>query len=657
MRRHSRFARLAHRIDRAFFSRAANADNLVAGRLEPAFAPRFECWIDLIFMHEDRVALLPFVQVEGPMLLLRESSPLLWPSWLPIDPTAVEGLEALVEPWLRSLAAFDATDTEALRIFRNDEPTRALIETARADRLLGAAPIEAVLTDAAPYLYAQRFAANRRLGIRSPDGATGAAILTALAGSVRADLCDQRRNDFARTWFDADIYGSAVTEIDIAIEPGLRNEIATSIALNGDAQGGTRIAFVRPAFPSIACSFDPNDAAPVRHFSVRAPEPTLHASRLVAAPIVGGSRGRIGIIVRDDGLRVPEADVDQAQALAAALRAQEFEASVVVASAAQAEQYDLLHFFGHRHAAQFAPLLAQARTRDIPVVVSPALDDFEHHGAWGSSIVGLLTVMLFDDAYIATLEAQLAQRRLEVGDGVPRGTVAYDENALRAMLAQARAAVFASETEERRAREHLGFRGASRCVPSVGVAELGFEPVGALCGFDDYLLMHAAFQPRANQAALLLAAAQAALPCVLVGSVEDGDYYQSALSRAGPLAVWLPQEALTPQQLAAVYAGARVYADLSWFGYGADRIVRAAAYGCGLVISSALQLDAVWPGIAEVVDPANMPGHAAALRRAWDRAPALAPIVAGRTAELCDPLRSLQAILGSYADATAVRSV
>jgi hypothetical protein len=39
--------------------------------------------------------------------------------------------------------------------------------------------------------------------------------------------------------------------------------------------------------------------------------------------------------------------------------------------------------------------------------------------------------------------------------------------------------------------------------------------------------------------------------------------------------------------------------------------------------------------------------------RAWERAPAVSSIAAGRTAELCDPLRSLQAILGAYAQAVA----
>jgi len=658
VRTHSRFERYALRIDRKFFTAAANAANLVAARLEPAYSSRFECWIDAIFMLDGRVALVPFVQVEGPMLLVREASPFVWPSWLPLDPCALEGIEEQVEPWLRTLAMFDATSSEQLRLFSDDPHVRARIDAARTQRFLCAAPIEAVLVDAAPYIYAQRFAAQRRIAIRAPQAAFGAAMLAASAGGVCADLGDSKRNEFARAWFDADVYGDASEgTYDLVVAQDLCGDAPVSLGLEPTTEGGTVVSFARPAFPSIVGSFDVSDSAPARHFRVRSPEPALRPSRLKSPPVIGGSSGRIGIIVRDDGLRAPEADTDQAQALAAALRAQAFDASVIVASAARADAYDLIHLFGYRHVAQFERVLSDARTSGVPVVITPGLDDFEREAAWGSAVVTLLTSALIDDGFRGVVEAKLAERRLEVGDGVPRGTISYDEGMVRAMLAQARAAIFASEAEEIAARQSLGFSGASRWVPSLGAVSVSPEPVGALCGFDQYVLVHAAFEPRANQAAVLRAAAHAGLPCILTGTVEHGDYYQNALTLAGPGAVWLPQEMLSEGQLSALYAGARVFADFAWSGHGAARIVRAASYGCGLVISSALPLAGVWPGIAEIVDPADVASHPGALRRAWERAPAMGPVVAGRTAELCDPLRSLQAILGCYAEAAAIKTV
>ena len=63
-----------------------------------------------------------------------------------------------------------------------------------------------------------------------------------------------------------------------------------------------------------------------------------------------------------------------------------------------------------------------------------------------------------------------------------------------------------------------------------------------LCGADEYVLVHAAVEPRANQWIAMRAAAAIGAACVLVGTVENAEYYQSVIEAAGPGLIWLPQE-------------------------------------------------------------------------------------------------------------------
>lgn len=652
MRKHSRLARYMPPID-ARMTAIVRADCVAAARLEPSYTSRFECWLDVVFSREGRFAVVPFVQIDGPMLLLRESSPFLWPCHLDVSDSELEAIEATIEPWLKSVTLLDSVDREMLHIFAQDSETAATVGSARRANLLGAAPIDSVLMAAAPYIYAQRFAGGRTVGIASPDAANGAAILSASAREVRADLGGAERHDLARRWFGLDIYGDLARGYDVTVNVEGSD---ASIRVNAHAESASRqVSFVRPAFASIVCSFDPSDAEVVGQFSAVSSEPVLRAHTLPPAPVIGGSAGRIGLVVRDDGLRAPDADVDEAIALCAALRAQEFDAVVVVASAASVKDFDLIHVFGHRHAGQFLPLLEQARRAGVPAVVSAHLDDSVLEAAWGSAIFNMLLVGMFDDGSRASIERGLVERRLEYSDGSARGAPAFDPAAVRTMLSGVQAAVVSCEEEATRLRDQFGFSGAFRTVPGIrALVTPDAAPIGAMCGPDPYILVHAAVEPRSNQACIVRAAAARNLPCVIVGSVESGDYYQNMLAFAGPRTMWIPEETLTGPETTALYSGARVFADVGWTRRGASRLIRAAALGCGLVVSRTLPWAQAWEGLAEHVDPASLDEVTAGLTRAWERAPALAPLIASRTATACDPLRSLQAVLGAYAEAAAV---
>ena len=655
MRQHALLSRFAPFIEPRRFARTVGAANLVVARLQPSFYPWGEGWIDLVFSREGEIALVPFVQIDPPMVYVREASPFIWPAWLPLEEQAVAGLEAVLEPWLLAHTLLGSLDQEVIGFFGDDAPARSAFEAARAARFLCATPADDVLVDVAPYVYAQRFAAGKRVGIASPDAGLGASMLARVANSVHADLGDATRNALARTWYGIDLYGERPrATFDVDITAAAPSGSTASIALESAEPGDAAVSLVQPVFPLLACSFDVADGTPARSFYVHAREPILRTGRIVAAPVIGGSAGRIAIIVRDDGLVAPEADVDQARALADALREQGFDARVTVASAARAEGFDLLHLFGHRHVAQFEYILDEAKRLDVPVVATPLFDDFTNESLWGTAAIRTTLSGIRDDATQRSIERGLAARLVVTDAESERGKPAYNEALLRRMFAQCRSAIFATRAEEAQVRSRFSFSGSSRVVPCVPAPPIPPEPIGALCGTDEYLLVHAAFEPRANQWIAMRAAAEIGASCVLVGTVENAEYYQSVIEAAGDTLIWLGQETLTPGQLEALYAGARVYADLSWAGQGASRLVRAAAYGAVPVVSTPLGLDELWPELTGGADPASLESATAVLRQAWMRAPAIGYQIAERTAQMCDPLRSLQAILGAYAEAAGV---
>lgn len=655
MRKHSLLPRFAPFVEPGGFSRIVAPANLVAARLQPSYYPWGEAWLDLTFSRDGDIALVPFVQIDPPMVYIHESSPFIWPSWLPLEDYAAAALEAVLQPWLLARTLLGSLDEEILGFFTDDPQARDTFEAARAARFLCASPVDDVLVDAAPYIYAQRFAAGKRVGISAPDAAFGAAILARSAGTVHADLGDPARNELARRWYGIDLYGPLPrATFDLEIAGNDPAGAVASIALDGTLDGGTAVEAVRPVFPLLSYSFDVADAAPVRRFTVRAREPILRPNRLATMPIIGGSAGRIAIVVRDDGLIAPEADVDNARALTEALCAQGFDAKLTVASAARAEGVDLIHLFGYRHVRQFEYVLDEAARLGVPVVSTPLFDDFSNESLWGSSSIRTLLSGVRDQAAQKMIEQGLASRLLLINESDARGKAAYDQAALGKMFGQCRAAIFATSREEAQVRSQFGFTGSSRLVPAIPRAPVAPEPIGALCGFDDYMLVHAAVEPRANQWLTMQAAAALGTPCVLVGTVEDADYYQAVLEGAASGLVWLPEPSLTAGQLEALYAGARVFVDVSWSGHGAARLVRAAIHGTVPVVSTALALDELWPDLTGGIDPASVESAVAVLRQAWMRAPSAGHQIAERTAQLCDPLRSLRAVLGAYAEAAGV---
>ena len=155
-------------------------------------------------------------------------------------------------------------------------------------------------------------------------------------------------------------------------------------------------------------------------------------------------------------------------------------------------------------------------------------------------------------------------------------------------------------------------------------------------------------EARCNQYALARAAAELGYPIVFVGSVQDYAYYGEVMSALGDLGIWLASDQVTPAQLAGLYGRCRVFADASWSAGGLQRLLRAGAYGAALVAPASGYARGVWPGLAQIVDPASMANVREGLRDAWQRAPELGPATAARTIEVADPFKSLVGVLACY---------
>lgn len=650
MRRHERFGRLAPRIDAERFAEIVRPEHLIAARLDPGYSTH-EGILDLTFASGETVVLVPWLLVQGMMLLERESSPFIWPVWLPpLRPAVAQAIEERLEPWLLALTIARYCSEEKLQMF-TDEPERCeLVDEAARCGLMGAAETERVLRSLAPYVYAQRFGRDKRIAILDDEGANGASLL-ARNNRVDTDLGSPDLGKLARCWFDLDVFRGidAARTYDVAISRE-HDAVASTVRISLDAacDDGRELVAARPIPPSITVSFDRADAEAARTFTVRAPASPPRTSSLAPMRIVGGSAGRIAVVLRDDFEQYPDADSDAAQALVERLREQDFTPTLLGVSRFDAAVHDLLHAVGSIPGPLLAPAVAQARQRGIPVIAASYADDPPGEAAWGAAASMLALRIGYDAASRAYYGAAIARRKLDAPGVPPIGSAAPARDPeTRLALQTATGAVVAAAEEEQHLRA-LGFAGTARIVPALLGKEPGACDVSALTGLDEFVLVHAPVEPRCNQFALAAAAAAAGLPIVFCGSVADVEYYTRTMAVLGDAGVWLPEAELKPGEIAALYGRARVFADASWSARGLYRLARAGAYGCTLVAPSSGYARNAWPGHVESVDPGSSESIQEGLHAAWLRAPQMGPATAARIAESCDPFISLVAVLATY---------
>jgi hypothetical protein len=630
---------------------------LAAARLEPITdSMRGGAWLDLLFVRGEDVQVIPLVDIAGEMFEELESSPFMWPHepCAAIQHEHARAVERALQPWVES-SALGRPLTEARTRFFEVADARDLFERAREYGFIGATSYDRVLRDTAPYVYAARFCADRRVAIADEQGALGAAILAKHALSVQADLGSAQRNEFARQWFGTHGYGSLEGDCDVSIGTGARQG---AMCLRLDSADGDRIVDVASPIPAeIPISFDLQDAPGVRSFAVSCDiKRVVRGTRGGRSAAGGGSSGKILILVREDAMRAPDADTDDALELARRLRAEGFTVEVAPPSSSQPEAYDLVHAFVCAQPNEFLDALSRARQVKVPIVATAGLADAVSGGAWGAAIVRSAWMMGPFEEQLSYNLARVAARLLETETLNPKHHEPFAgyESALREVYAQVNVALVTGGDEEALLRRY-GYSGPTSTVPTYLNTMVEPEPVETLAGLGDYVLVHAPIDPRCNQLVLVRAAREAGLPVVLAGPVADAPYYRSVLAFSDERVAFVA--APTPGELAALYRSARVFADASWIGYGLHRIARAAASGCALVVSSEGYAARLWGGTGLwQTYPGNEHDLSVALGDAWLHAAGPREAIdacAGRIVTASDPQAALVATAGVYARAGA----
>jgi hypothetical protein len=317
----------------------SDAGRLAAVRIEPVLHQRRPALLlDLYLASDAGDTVVPGVLVEPDLVVERERDPLVWPHGAPVDDAFAQAVADLVLPHLERLVLSGEDVSE--HVLRLAAAPR--FDAARAAGCLGAAPLRESLVRLAPYLYARRFARRRTVRLDAADAVGGWAALRDIAMvTVAAERCEPD----AVAWYGAPPHALTTAEVAI-VGPGAA--AAEPVVLRLDAGGPDAIAVVRPVPLDASDLFDPAAGPVVRRFAVetspvrisRAPRPEYLAT--------GGSSGRIAVVLgRADAAPRPHADLDEARALVAALRAEGFDAELAEPAALPGGA-DLVHLIGTR---------------------------------------------------------------------------------------------------------------------------------------------------------------------------------------------------------------------------------------------------------------------------------------------------------------------
>lgn len=660
-----------HRMNRQFdlwsdparLARIIDPSTLSVVRLEPiSYSTCGAAMADLSFDRDGELIVVPTLFIDPTMLSMSESSPFIWPQSVAcaIDLNVSDALEALLLPWILSLSLGRLLNREVVRIVRAGSGSEAFAQAAELG-LLGAASYERVAKAMAAYALAVPVARGRRcVVVDAPAGGSGVALLARSASWIDADFGSANDDVFVRRWFDRD-FGrpTADGEYDVAISrSGVSVPDAPRRFVIGEGPGMT-VPIVEPVAMDTIFAYDVNDGPAVGVVNVEVPEPGLHVPFGAATPApIGGSAGRILFALREDAVRAPDADSDEALALAHVLRAEGFTVDVAaVTPDLDLRDYDLVHAFSLPAAAQFDSLSKTVSESGVPLIVTANLPDIAAFGHWGSGMTAIVERTTLDGTLMAERLELIAKRRLNSLDMTP-GNEPYAgyHDTVRRTLGRCDGAIVRCAAEGALLTERFGFAGEMAEVRPFALTDARVEPVAGLAGDGDFVFAHVSISPRANLLALARGAEAAQIPLVVAGAVDDAAYL-TALRRWSAEGVTI-LTSLSDGQIASLYRRARVFADVSWIPAGLSRPLRALLSGCRVVLASDSYGCAMWDGIVTPADPASATAIAAGLSVAWVSAadPAATARQGAGIVAACDPAQTLSATVNLYARAAGRRA-
>jgi hypothetical protein len=579
----------------------ASVEHLAVARIEPVTRGREPAaFLDLTFAAGSTSVTIPLIYIDLAQLDVREVDPLVFPAVYDglLDDERARQLVDRLFPALETRAHRSGFRAEEVIVFGDD----ALFTHARAAGCFGAAPLGQSIPLIAPAVYARRFARAARVLTYGARAAEAAAFVRGLAVATTIAETDAT----AAAWYGVEAGRIDPGGYDLAIGSGpAPAPAATTVRTDADAPG-VALAAVAPLPGDLLISFDPADGPAATRFAVQVErEPFRRPAHALAAPGNGGSAGRITLVVRPDAASVPDSDTDEAAALAAYLEREGFSTAIVSSiDALAASEPDLVHLFGVRPGGFALAVGSWAGDRRIPLAVHAYSEEPAHGGYWGALVSPYCFGYSADDRSVAAYLGMLGRRSVEV-DNVTAGMVYAPpsvelENGHRVL--RAADVVFVQSERERAALERLRPAGLTLVVPPMPVLPGEEAPVGALTGYDPFILVHAPVGPLHNQLLVARTAAEVGLPLVLAGPVEDPAYAERVREfAAGTRMIGEP----TPGQLGVFYRSAAIVADAAWVTRGHARLATAAAAGAAIVVSANRWIDLPLPERWRV-DPADV---------------------------------------------------
>lgn len=678
MRTHGRYQPLYLWRDLARLQSLMQAKNLIAARLEPVVQQRLDgATLDLIFMVGRSVAVVPLIDVDVVQFLEQEKDPLIWPGMVPqaVSDDVTAAIAGRILPWLRAQMRARLQNDELIRIY-GDAEQGAFFEVARRNGYMGATTTAKTVATIAPYSYAARFARGKRVLIAAGDGATGGAAILRFAAHVcvvRECLADP---ESAHAWYAHD--STPLARVDGKFDLVIGDRAGLEL-VSAQARGATRVALdevptegtwlevpvIKPVPTDLLIAYDRDDGPAVRTFAInvgaRATERSTEPP--ACSPPLGGSAGRILLVLRSDWKSCPDADTEEGLELARRLRSEGIEVDVgIEPGQLVADRYDLLHLFGLSTPDLAGRFLDLAKRRNVATAITAGLDDIPAQLWWGT-LVGPITYKVGEDEVTgAALRFKFEQRKLEADMHTPNSRYfpyEHYERDLRVALEAADTVFVSGASEEALIAVQHGRSGPIvQCAPFVA-ALAPCEPVDELVGTEDFILAHAPIAGRCNQLYLARAAMAADLPLVICGTVTEVDYLDLLREFTDERVIIL--SGLRPGQIASLYRRARVFADVGWISLGPSRVAQAAMAGSALVVASHHYAASLWRGDGLwTADPASERSIILALREAWHQfgqPSGLVEKAERRIRSACDQDQSLRTLVGAYAAVSAKSTV